>query len=114
MCVSHLYGDGGGARGQGAEEARAAVAGEQSRAFKLEAQVAELRQALSRTSDTDRDLQARPDCRPPPHTRTHVPRIPPPLPDTPPHAAALRLRPRTVPPCGSCHHQQQNFRVSLR
>lgn len=98
MCVSHLYGDGGGARGQGAEEARAAVAGEQSRAFKLEAQVAELRQALSRTSDTDRDLQARPDCRPPPHTRTHVPRIPPPLPDTPAPLGCPAAAPQDCPP----------------
>ena len=40
-----------------AEEARAALAAEQGRAFKLEAQVAELRQALSRSADLERELE---------------------------------------------------------
>ncbi len=46
--------------GTRAEEARAALAAEQGRSFKLEAQVAELRQALSRTSDLERELEVRP------------------------------------------------------
>jgi multidrug efflux pump subunit AcrA (membrane-fusion protein) len=40
-----------------AEEAQAALAAEQGRAFKLEAQVAELRQALSRSADLERELE---------------------------------------------------------
>lgn len=47
------------AAGKKAEEAGAALAAEQGRAFKLEAQVAELRQALSRTSDLERELEVR-------------------------------------------------------
>lgn len=42
-----------------AEEAQAALAAEQGRAFKLEAQVAELRQALSRSADLERELEVR-------------------------------------------------------
>lgn len=52
VCVQEA--EGAGAR---AEEAGQALAAEQGRAFKLEAQVAELRQALSRTSDLERELE---------------------------------------------------------
>lgn len=54
LAAAEKEAEGAGAR---AEEAQQALAAEQGRAFKLEAQVAELRQALSRTSDLERELE---------------------------------------------------------